>query len=126
MSRALIRLALALRALHDLRLPCHLDRFQLAFTGFLRVVFKIRKLRHVAMQVSDPQRERIGFGVLFREKNSDIVGIIPGEFSWHVSSLLPGVSAVLPSTSLTTARLPANAEPSQLRGRQHSPLRRQC
>src|SRR5207244_8766693 len=62
------------------------------------------------MQVSDPQRERIGFGVLFREKNSDIVGIIPGEFSWHVSSLIPGVSAVLPSTSLTTARSPANAE----------------
>src|SRR5205807_7814841 len=67
------------------------------------------------MQVSDPQRERIGFGVLFREKNSDIVGIIPGEFSWHVSSLIPGVSA--PLQSRTTARSPANAEPSQLRDR---------
>src|SRR5438132_1581202 len=41
MSRALIRLPLALRTIHELRMPCHLDRFQLAITGFLRVVFKI-------------------------------------------------------------------------------------
>ena len=67
-------------------MPRHLDGFELALVGFLRVVFEVRQLRYVLVRVGKADCERIDVGMGFREFDSDIVSVVPSEFFWHESS----------------------------------------
>src|SRR5512135_1438492 len=78
--------ALVLGAVEEFFLPSHLNGFQFAFIRHLGVVLELRQFGHVAMQVSEAHTEGIDAGVFFREQDSDVFSIIPGEFLWHAGS----------------------------------------
>ena len=56
-------------------MPCHLDCLQLGFVRRRGIVFESGERDHIFVQVGETHRERVKFGMDFREQNSDVFGI---------------------------------------------------
>src|SRR5271166_1180741 len=69
-------------------MPSHLNSLQLGLIRLSRIVFEIRQLDHIFVQVSKAHRQRIDFRMQFREQNSKILGVAPGKFFRHGEMLL--------------------------------------
>src|SRR5260370_29393845 len=82
-----------LGAIQNLRMPRHLDCFQLGFVRLCGIVFEVGECDHIFVQVGETNRERVDFGMDFREQNPDVVSVAPCEFFWHESVLLVVVRA---------------------------------
>src|SRR5215510_14361123 len=63
--------------------PCHLNGFELAFVRLLRIVFELRQFGYEPMQVGEANGERIGVGMLLRQRDSDVFGVIPSQVFRH-------------------------------------------
>src|SRR5581483_9508752 len=100
---------LPLRSLQKFLLPSHLDGFQLAFVRLLGIIFELRQLRHIAMQIGKADTERVNFGMLLGQQNSYIFGIVPGEF-WRHGKLLANVSTAVCETFIHLAAKLCNPE----------------
>src|SRR5712692_9247201 len=72
-----------LGAIQNLRMPRHLDCFQLGFVRLGGIVFEVGERDHVFVEVGETNRERVDFGMDFREQNPDVFRIAPGKFFRH-------------------------------------------
>ena len=75
--------ALALGAVEELFVPCHLDGFKLRFVGLLRIALEVRQFDDVAVEIGEAHGQRIGGGVRLGKEYADVFGIVPCEFSRH-------------------------------------------
>src|SRR5690242_4069561 len=75
--------------------PGHLNGFELAFVGSLRVTGKTWELGDPLVHVRKADGERIGIWVFVRQADSDVFDLVPTKCRRHVGSSVPQWSASL-------------------------------
>ena len=74
----------------ELLVPRHLNGFEPAFVGFLRIVGEAFQLGHVAVQIGESHRERINLRKLLLQADADLFGVGPVNLTGHGISFLRG------------------------------------
>jgi hypothetical protein len=72
-----------LLAIFPLFVPGHLDGFELALVGFLRIAGETGEFRNPFVHVREADRERIHIRKLVGQADGDVVEIVPVESVWH-------------------------------------------
>src|ERR1700722_883572 len=71
-------------------IPCHLDRFQLAFTGRARIVAELIKIDHPLPNIRKSRLQRIKSGVILGKNLGNLFRLVPLEFHYE---LTPSIDA---------------------------------
>src|SRR5207253_5137068 len=73
--------------------PGHLDRLEDLLVGSLGVVGEARKLDHPAMEIGEPNRQRIEIRMALVEGDRDVLVVAPGDHFGISTTTLPRTTA---------------------------------